>query len=307
MDMAIILIIIVGIVLALYWLRSTSIAVGNRKVSIFDHEALRRAIIEREIENQDAPPKANDPVRIPGPHDQIVNSSSNADIIRLLGEAIEASNAEFQVKYTLAEQALIAKFINLLILSVGAYVAIGIFVIISFFHDSQSPGGSVAAPILLGNLLGNALTVAFVIRVINLAWTFLAIRRLRMQKQAFAVDAQLSQGEKIIIDLKTRAKTIRVGPNGIFIGGDNTGTLNTGTTIQIHQGAAAADVIALLLAYTKDNSEAHRYATILAIEMEKQNPNKSVMFSSWNSIVALLPRIVDIFDLSEGIAKLLGL
>jgi hypothetical protein len=81
----------------------------------------------------------------------------------------------------------------------------------------------------------------------------------------------------------------------------------TGTTIEIHQGAEAADIIARLLAFTKDNAEANKHATAIALEMANPKPDKSRILFAWNAIVALVPQTKNVVDIAAGMAKLLGL
>jgi hypothetical protein len=275
-----------------------------------DDEVVRRAVFERELDDQQQENGIEKrQLSEAGPMEAgstlaITNNTTNRQIIKVLQNAIQVSNSDFQSLYSQAEQALIAKMINLLIMSVVGYVAILLVQLISFLQAVDGPG---AAGLGLALLFYPIIIVAFVGRVINLASTFLEIRRIRMLKEATAFDIQLNQGKAIMQDLKKRAKTIRVGNNSIFIEGDNSGKVNTGTTIEIHQGAAAADVLALLLAYTKDNAEANEHAKKIALEMAKPKPNKSLIFAAWSAIVALLPQVKNVVDIATGMATLLGL
>jgi len=275
-----------------------------------DDEVVRRAVFERELDDQQLEDgigkrQLSEAGSIEaGSILAITNNTTNRQITKVLHDAIRVSNSDFQILYSWAEQALIAKMINLLIMSVVGYVAIIFVQVISFF---QAVDGSGAANLGLALLLYPMMIIVFVGRVINLASTFLEIRRIRMLKEAAAFDIQLNQGKAIMQDLKNRAKTIRVGNNSIFIEGDNSGKVNTGTTIEIHQGAAAADVLALLLAYTKDNAEANEHAKQIALEMAKPKPNKRLIFSAWSAIVALLPQVKNVVDIATGMTTLLGL
>jgi hypothetical protein len=275
-----------------------------------DDEVIRRAIFERELEDQQleegngkSEPSGAGPMKAKSIF-AITNNTTNRQITKTLHDAIQVSNSDFQILYSQAEQALIAKMINLLIISVMGYVAIAAVQIIWLLQSADGPS---SASLGLAFLLYPIMIIGFVSRVINLASTFLEIRRIRMLKEAAAFDIQLDQGKAIMQDLKRRAKTIRVGNNSILIEGDNSGRLNTGTTIEIHQGAAAADVLALLLTYTKDNVEANTHARQIALEMAKPKPNKSMMFSAWSAIVALLPQVKNVVDIATGMATLLGL
>jgi len=275
-----------------------------------DDEVVRRVVFERELDDEQLENGVGKrELSEAGPMEAksilaITNNTTNRQITKVLHDAIQVSNSDFQILYSQAEQALIAKMINLLIMSVVGYVAITLVQIISFFQAADGPS---AGGLGLALLLYPIMIIVFVGRVINLASTFLEIRRIRMLKEAAAFDIQLNQGKAIMQDLKKRAKTIRVGNNSIFIEGDNSGKVNTGTTIEIHQGAAAADVLALLLAFTKDSAEANEHAKQIALEMAKPKPNKSLIFSAWSAIVALLPQVKNVVDIATGMTTLLGL
>ncbi len=198
------------------------------------------------------------------------------------------------------------------------------FRIIAAFFALQSVAGFIVAIALLSTTLwGAILLLAYFFQTAICVWGAVLARdfvQLQVRKTKFETvrnaefrTETVKMGKQVLEKVRRRAEKIL---NSVTVAGNNYGAIlaNVGDNnhvvqiVNAKESKEVAEAIALMLAYCEEegNPNAIQISKTIAKEAENANPEKSILFQQWTTLISILPGIADVVKIAQGLRTLMG-
>jgi hypothetical protein len=213
--------------------------------------------------------------------------------------------AEFLDEFIQREQNVFDGFRNVFRLVIGfsLIVAAGSIGLTAIALQNEN-----ANPLIIINAVVNALQYGIILYLASLCSDFVILRSARLKNETANnqrdIDRIEDMGKKIEKKVEERANSIKTGDNAIVIVNSTTGDVEQTVTTKQEM----RDPLALLIAYAEESGhrDAINASKQIAEEAAKQKPDKSLIFSLWNDIVKVVPKVADVIEIANTVMKLIS-
>ncbi|MFK4488891.1 hypothetical protein [Bradyrhizobium sp. USDA 336] len=219
------------------------------------------------------------------------------------------SRDEFLKGYLTREKRILGSFGSLFYWIMGLSILASVVPAIALILVmSQANDRNPVAPVVLYNLVSLAVQYGIIFFVAKLCAEFVWLRSAKIENEAINAKADVERliGMQKDIEKKVeeRAAQIKAGDNAIIIVNSTTGNIEQ--TIETRQDMR--DPLALLIAYAEQSGrqDAIEASKKIAEEASKAQPDKPEVFRLWNTIVAAIPKIGDVVEITKMIMKLVS-
>jgi hypothetical protein len=216
---------------------------------------------------------------------------------------------EFLRGYLTRERHILGSFASLFYWIMGLSILASVVPAIALILVmSQANDRNPVAPVVLYNLVSLAVQYGIIFFVAKLCAEFVWLRSAKIENEAINAKADVERliGMQKDIEKKVeeRAAQIKAGDNAIIIVNSTTGNIEQ--TIETRQDMR--DPLALLIAYAEQSGrqDAIEASKKIAEEASKAQPDKPEVFRLWNTIVAAIPKIADVIEITKMIMKLVS-
>ncbi|MDF0584174.1 hypothetical protein [Bradyrhizobium yuanmingense] len=216
---------------------------------------------------------------------------------------------EFLKGYLTREKHILGWFGSLFYWIMGlSILASAVPTIILVLLMSEASARNPVAPAAFYNLVSLAVQYGIIFFVAKLCADLVWLRSAKLENEALNAKADverlLGMQKDIEKKVEERAAQIKAGDNAIIVLNSTTGNIEQ--TIETRQDMR--DPLALLIAYAEQSGrqDAIEASKKIAEEAGKAQPDKSEVFKLWNTVVAAIPKIGDVIEVTKMIMKLVS-